>query len=74
MDAVLDVEDVKLKDDPCLYVISNLVGENLSGEIYKTVRICHWETLTKTLCEPNLREGWPMSNEEPIQVLNSRSF
>ena len=37
MDAVLDVEDVKLKDDPCLYVISNLVGENLSGEIYKTV-------------------------------------
>ena len=37
MNAVLDVEDVKLKDDPCLYGISNLVGENLSGEIYKTV-------------------------------------
>ena len=37
MDAILDVEDMKLKDDPCLYGISNLVGENLSGEIYKTV-------------------------------------
>lgn len=37
MDAELDVEDMKLKDDPCLSGISNLVGENLSGEIYKTV-------------------------------------
>lgn len=38
VDAELDVEDMKVKDDPtCLYGISNLVGENLSGEIYKTV-------------------------------------
>ena len=48
MDAVLDVEDVKLKD-PWLYGISDLVGENLSGEICKTVWIYYWETLTKAL-------------------------
>ena len=35
-DAVLDIEDVKLKD-PWLYGISYLVGKNLSGEICKTV-------------------------------------
>lgn len=29
VDAELDVEDMKLKDDPCLSGISNLVGENL---------------------------------------------